>query len=140
MTPSPIRSFKSAYFLRILTLVFTLVFPGLSMAQKNEITELNWKPVQIQEDGNSRISFDGAHYLPEFHQLPLYFKKLNTSGIDVSLSEAIYSTLSPEEVKIVHFDLTEDVDIKTIDATEKKQPFTLVYILPFRINPTTKQP
>ncbi len=122
---------------RAILFMIMLCSSFLSYAQKGEMVQLQWQGLQVQEDGNSRFSFSGAHYLPDQSKLPCFYKKLNFKVLKLSLENQSYIALTREEQKALNYKPGNSVEIKIIDATEKKEVFNLIYILPFRTNSKT---
>ena len=86
--PTP-PDFHSKFYLnktiKDVLLLFLLAFiPGQVLAQKDGVIQLKWQEVQIQEDGKSRIHFEGSHFLLEYTTLPYYHIKFNTSLLNIN--------------------------------------------------------
>lgn len=142
--PTPPDFHSKFYFnktIKDLLILFLLaIFPGQVSAQKEGLIQLNWQEVQIQEDGKSRIHFDGSHFLLEHTTLPYFHMKFNTSVLNINILQPVYIPLTNEEQKAVTGKLSTTPEIKIIESYERKVPVSLVYILPFRLNPTTGVP
>ncbi len=122
----------------ILLLLCTYAFP--SLGQDEVSVRLQWQEYRKQEDGKTRLGFTQSHYFSEESPLPHYYNKFNFSILKASLQETEYVPLSTEEKKALTVNLKIEPEIKVLQAFEMKVPVSLVYILPFRLNPTTGNP
>lgn len=122
---------------RITCIVVTIlvgILPLESYSQKVETTTITWSEVQTIQEGEYRLGFTGAHYLLEKSKLPFYYKQLDGNVLKADLIEASYVSLNALESTLAK-EITEDSPkISIIEAFEKKQNKSLIYILPFRKN------
>ena len=121
-------------------LVFILFFLILQRGQaQSDAVHLHWNTPTIDELGETRLSFDGAHYFSATTKLPFYEITLKNSGdYSITLSDLQFETVPREELRSIHEKIASEPAVTTTKVTDRRKNGTLVTIVPFRINPTTK--
>lgn len=122
----------------LLGLACLFVFlPGRILSQSAEIITLSWKSPLLTEAGTYRLGFEGAHFGTATAELPVFFKRLDNSYLDMDVVPIETALLSPEESRCIQTDLPNDFRIQTEEAIERKQPVTVLNLIPLRRNPST---
>ena len=128
---------------KLLILILSL-FSILCQAQNDKEIELNWftSNVSTNEGESVKIlNFDGANIEASSNFLPFFSNKFRIStnqvNYTVELNNRIYKSLTQNEIKLIHSDISTKVDLKISYAAIRKQNYLQVSFLPIRKNPSS---
>lgn len=120
-----------------LLLGILLLSPLFLPAQKLETTQIEWNETRLEQDNVFRMGFKGAHYLTEKNRLPYLYNRLEGSAISAKINRAEYAPLSQVELSLIDKSIGIEPEVSIHHSYEKKQAYSIIYILPFRKNPGT---
>lgn len=117
--------------------LFLAFLPSFSFGQKEEVTTIEWLEPQVEQEGFYRLNFKGAHYLPEESRLPFFHKQLDGNILEITLEDATYTSVDKREQSCLSNLTEESPKIRLIQGFEQKRLKSLIYLLPFRKNPSS---
>lgn len=132
-------------FIGIITII-TVMVQAASSQQSPAVNQLRWTEVRAVSIAEGyavhRIEFDGATYLEEFGDLPVYSGKEKTGQVnlmpEVKITSPVFESLSDDILKVRGIEkVTDRIEVKAHIALDRKIPFTVYTFLPIRKNPLT---
>lgn len=126
--------------LRITAIFISCLFVFISTllnAQHSEIIQLKWKISNEQESQIKRLGFEGARYGAATRELPLYFKRLDNSGLEMTITPLEIATLTSEEASALASTPDPEFSVNPEIAWERKQAVSVLTLIPLRKNPTS---
>lgn len=133
---------SSYTFHKIFTLTFLLVQATWCLSSAQGLEEkkesINWKPIIYSEDNRIKWTFDGAHFPDFFQGLPAVHKRLSGSFTQVEIKDPEFAVAEKSEITD-RASIGDDINIRTSPAVGGTVSGTDIFILPYRINPVSRQ-
>ena len=125
-------------FISLLLLVFLLGTAEV-FAQKSpaETYSLKWGSPVTMENGQMRLHFEQAQYLPDNGFLPVFIRKFDNKLRSVKLLNPVFQPLETSELLLVQEISNVEPTVVLHEGAERKKPVTIVHLLPFRLNTNT---
>lgn len=129
-----LRSHLTSLLLLLLVLGTAEVFSQKSPA---ETYSLKWNSPVTMENGQQRLHFEQAQYLPESDLLPVFIRKFDNKLRSVKLLNAVFQPLETSEQLLAQGISNAEPTLVLHEGVEQKKSVAVVHLLPFRMNTKT---
>lgn len=105
--------------------------------------QLNWEdePIELQTDAGliKTVGFDGAYFSSEHQHLPVLYVYEPASSFGEIHPQLTNKVFEPFDATGLDATLGNEITVNALIATERKEPYASITIVPLRLNPSTGQ-